>query len=176
MHDWGWDSAEEVIDWLGLDAMSAYSLQYDDVAAPFATLAEKTERKWDEWRASGRHVVPLVMTGWDWRTRVIHPVSWEAADKPDAIERYYAAPSPSELEGHLRRSIEWCRRNPQAADANAVLIYAWNEIDEGGWLVPSLWPEQGNEAPRCGLARFEVALIVRNARHPPRRTVLWRTA
>jgi len=22
--------------------------------------------------------------------------------------------------------------------ANAILIYAWNELDEGGWLVPTL--------------------------------------
>lgn len=145
VHDWGWDGANEVIGWLGLDAMSAYSLQYDDVAAPFATLAEKTERKWDEWRASSRHVVPLVMAGWDRRPRVTHPVSWEIPDKPGAIEHYYEAPSPAELEAHVRRSIEWCRRNPQTTDANAVLIYAWNEIDEGGWLVPSLWPEQGTK-------------------------------
>jgi hypothetical protein len=43
----------------------------------------------------------------------------------------------------LRDALAWCARNRAAAEPNAVLIYAWNEIDEGGWLVPSLWPDQG---------------------------------
>jgi hypothetical protein len=28
--------------------------------------------------------------------------------------------------------------NPSAGRANTVLIYAWNETDEGGWLHPTL--------------------------------------
>ena len=27
---------------------------------------------------------------------------------------------------------------PGTAEANAILIYAWNETDEGGWLHPTL--------------------------------------
>jgi hypothetical protein len=144
VHLWGWDRARAVVDWLGLDAISAYSLNFDDRGAPYASLARKIESKWDDWRASGAKVVPLVTTGWDRRPRVEHPVSWEPPGRPDAIDFYYEAPTPVELAAHLQNAIDWCRRYPSAADASAVLIYAWNENDEGGWLVPSLSPAYGN--------------------------------
>lgn len=154
VHQWGWSGAKEVIAWLGLDAISAYSVQFDDTNAAFATLARKTEHKWDEWRATGIPVFPLVMTGWDRRPRVEHPVSWEPPNRPGAAERHYAAPTPAELETHLGQALSWCAAHPEAAP-QGILIYAWNEIDEGGWLLPSLWPDQANhrlEAVRRALS------------------------
>jgi hypothetical protein len=145
VHLWGWSGAKEVIDVLHLDAMSAYSLNFDDKSAPYATLVKKTETKWDEWSKTGSRVVPLVTAGWDRRPRVMNPVSWEGPPKrSDEIEYCYAPPKPEELAGLLRDAIFWCARNSAAADANTILIYAWNEIDEGGWLVPSLWQDQGS--------------------------------
>jgi hypothetical protein len=144
VHLWGWDHARAVVDWLGLDALGAYSLNFDDRAAPYSTLARKTESKWDEWRATGANVVPLVTAGWDRRPRVEHPVSWEKRDQRDAMDFYYESPTPEELARHLRAALDWCARYPSAADASTVLLYAWNEYDEGGWLAPSLWPTQCN--------------------------------
>jgi len=143
VHMWGWDEAKRVVDWLGLDAIGAYSMNFDDLAASYAVLAEKTEARWDVWRATGAKVFPLVTAGWDRRPRVEHPVSWEPPNPADAIERYYQPPTPDALAAHLRASLDWCARHPDAADAWGVVIYAWNEVDEGGWLVPSLWPDQG---------------------------------
>jgi hypothetical protein len=139
---WGWGDVRRVIDWLGLDAIGAYSMNFRDRAAPYTVLTGKTEAKWDEWRATGAKVFPLVTAGWDRRPRVEHPVSWESADPPDAIEQYYRAPTPGELAAHVRAALDWCARHADAADARGIVIYAWNEIDEGGWLVPSLWPDQ----------------------------------
>jgi hypothetical protein len=86
-----------------------------------------------------------VTTGWDRRPRVQHPVSWEKPDPPGAIDMFYATPSPAELAAHLQAALDWCGRHQTTADPSGVLIYAWNEIDEGGWLLPSLWPEPGNK-------------------------------
>jgi hypothetical protein len=143
VHLWGWNGAKDVIDWLNLDAMGAYSLNFGDRGAPYATLASKAQSKWDDWRATGANVCPLVTAGWDRRPRVEHPVSWEKPDPADAIQFYYATPTPAELAAHLRASLDWCAQHPSNAHASVVLIYAWNEIDEGGWLLPSLWPNQG---------------------------------
>jgi len=143
VHLWGWDGSKDVVDWLGLDAIGAYSLNFDDREAPYATLARKAEAKWDEWRATGAKVFPLVTAGWDRRPRVQHPVSWERPDPPDASEFFYTTPTPAELATHLEAALDWCGQYSTTADASGVLIYAWNEIDEGGWLLPSLWPEQG---------------------------------
>jgi hypothetical protein len=29
------------------------------------------------------------------------------------------------------------KENPKTCEANGVIIYAWNEHDEGSWLVPT---------------------------------------
>jgi hypothetical protein len=145
VHLWGWSGAKEVVNSLGLDSMGAYSLNFEDKGAPYATLAAKTRDKWDEWMNNGLKVVPLVTAGWDRRPRVMNPVSWEQSSaRPDEIEYYYGAPTPEELASLLRDAVEWCKLHAKSAEANVVLIYAWNEIDEGGWLLPSLWPEQGS--------------------------------
>jgi hypothetical protein len=145
VHLWGWSGAKEVVTELGLDAMGAYSLNFRDKSAPYAILAAKTKAKWDEWAKTELKVVPLVTAGWDRRPRVMNPVSWEKdTPRPDEIEYYYRAPTPAELSGLLRDAVTWCQQNAATAESQVILIYAWNEIDEGGWLVPSLWPDQGS--------------------------------
>jgi hypothetical protein len=72
---------------------------------------------------------------------------------------WFTAPTPSELANNIRDAIQWNRQNPAAGRANAVLIYAWNESDEGGWLVPTVSEGTGridaikkvmSELPRTG--------------------------
>ena len=69
------------------------------------------------------------------RPRVETPVPW--VDGGD-ISLYYEQPTPDELAAHLKRGIEWCNTYPETAEAQAILIYAWNEFDEGGWLCPTI--------------------------------------
>ena len=79
------------------------------------------------------------MTGWDRRPRVEHPVPWEHQQRPGAgIEYHFGMPRPDELAAHLRRALGWIMGQPAARRAPAALIYAWNENDEGGWLVPTI--------------------------------------
>jgi hypothetical protein len=44
-------------------------------------------------------------------------------------------------------------QNPDLTPANAVIIYAWNENDEGGWLIPTLDPDGTPNLERIGAAR-----------------------
>lgn len=120
---------------LGLDALGAYAANAGGRGASYAELATGAEGRWDQLAATGLPVVPLVTSGWDRRPRVINPVPWEGP-RGDLAE-YYEAPTPAELAAHLRRGLDWCDRH-EAAQARAVLIYAWNEFDEGGWLCPTL--------------------------------------
>ena len=46
--------------------------------------------------------------------------------------------TPDELAAHLRDAIEWTKANREINPANTIIIYAWNEHDEGGWLQPTL--------------------------------------
>jgi hypothetical protein len=125
--------AREAVDTLGLDAASVYA-EAGTGGMPFADLARAAEGRWDAFREAGLRVIPWVSTGWDPRPRVEHPVSWTTVP-PDA----WAQPgTPAEIAAHLGRALAWTARYPSAAEANAVLVYAWNEFDEGGWLCPTL--------------------------------------
>jgi hypothetical protein len=120
------------IDSLGFAAISAYASSAGDTAAPYLKLARHTEKWWDEMRETGAKVVPLVTTGWNKRPRVERPVPWETWQKPgEGIEKYYHTPKPYELAEHLQKGIDWCAAHPETAEANAIIIYAWNENDEG---------------------------------------------
>ena len=121
------------------DAISAYAYQRGARNAPYAKLAREAEQFWNDCQATGSAVVPIVMTGWDRRPRVEHPVPWETYQRPgEGIDKFYASPTPAELSSHLRDAVEWVNAHPADTPSKAVLIYAWNENDEGGWLVPTL--------------------------------------
>jgi len=120
------------------DAAGAYALTAGgEGRQPYADLAAGAERKWDEWAKSGWKVVPLAMAGWDRRPRQENPVPWESGDWTKST-LHFDPPKPEELAGHVRKAVEWTRAHPESAEARAVLIYAWNETDEGGWLVPTI--------------------------------------
>jgi hypothetical protein len=127
------------LDRLGCDAISSYAVHGGASGAPYADLATHAERFWDRCRSTGAHTVPIVMAGWDRRPRVARPVPWEKWQKPGVgMEKCYAAPTPRELAAHLGRAVTWLSTHPAHAPAALALIYAWNENDEGGWLVPTL--------------------------------------
>jgi len=132
---WSPEKLKEQVAALGLDAVGAYASSAGAKAGTYADLATHTERWWDAFKACGLPVVPLATSGWDMRPRVETPTPWV---KGGNIEEYYEAPTPGELADHISRVLAWCRENPEAAEAGAVLIYAWNEFDEGGWLCPTL--------------------------------------
>jgi hypothetical protein len=114
-------------DALGFDAIGAYSAHggSEHREYPYEDLAATNRHYWDSFRSVGKQVVPLVNAGWDGRPRN-YPGAW------------YAAPKPSELATNVRSAFAWVRRHRASCDANTVLIYAWNETDEGGWLVPTI--------------------------------------
>ncbi|HOZ46459.1 MAG TPA: glycoside hydrolase family 99-like domain-containing protein [Candidatus Hydrogenedentes bacterium] len=132
---WSPETLAGQADQLGLDAIGAYASSAGAKAGSYAALAAHTERWWDAFKATGREVVPLATAGWDMRPRIETPVPW--VDGGD-IERYYEAPRPEELGAHLEKAVQWCRANRDTAKAQAILIYAWNEFDEGGWICPTL--------------------------------------
>ena len=115
------------VDTLGLDALGAYSAHggSEHREYSYADLAVANRAYWDSFRLVGKKVIPLVNAGWDGRPRN-YPGAW------------YAAPTPSELADNVRSALEWAHRHRASCDANTVLVYAWNETDEGGWLVPTI--------------------------------------
>lgn len=118
----------------GLDAIGAYATpeKGEDREFPYSALTKANRGFWENCRATGKQVVPIVNTGWDNRPRRDNPKHAEIFQGP-----WYTPPTPAELADHLRSAVFWTRSNPDATRADTILIYAWNESDEGGWLVPT---------------------------------------
>jgi hypothetical protein len=122
---------------LGFDAVSAYAVSDNAVrAGSYAQLAQLAEGFWSRAAASRLALVPLVMSGWDRRPRVLNPVPWERGRySEEQLQRYFAAPAAGELQAHVSAALRRARSDD--VPSRAVLVYAWNEFDEGGWLAPT---------------------------------------
>jgi hypothetical protein len=127
------------VDVLGPDAVGAYAISDGRGLGDYAALTRIVEAGWQTLAGAGVPVVPTVMSGWDRRPRIEHPVPWEHGQRPGAgLEYHFDSPRPEELTAHLRRAIAWVGGQPPERKAPVALIYAWNENDEGGWLVPTI--------------------------------------
>ena len=119
---------------LGLDAISAYCC-YAQNGCVYETQIIGERQRWEDYRSTGMEVIPFVTTGFDNRPR------FEGKGDNGTGDGYACAyieqATPEQLARHLHGAIEWCKAHPDTAKANAVLLYAWNENDEGGWLVPT---------------------------------------
>jgi hypothetical protein len=148
----GFDPQQDAKDMqaLGFDAVSAYAAggQYKGDMWSYSQLTDHVRS--DYWEVCRRHRIPTITfatTGWDTRPRLEHPVSWmpgvearpdptPAAEQKPLIDNVTA--TPPQLARHLQDAMEWTQRNRDLNPANAIIIYAWNENDEGGWLIPTL--------------------------------------
>jgi hypothetical protein len=70
--------------------------------------------------------------GWDKRP-------WEGPDGLNQKEGwYYPDSTPEQFKGFLEDAIQWMGDHPtKTTKERLVLIYAWNELGEGGYLVPT---------------------------------------
>ncbi len=129
----------------GVDAVSWYAAGVTSArGAPYAALARGARSAWDQTAALGAAVVPTVMTGWDPRPRIERPPYWGGSGP-----NWFQAPTPAELASEFGAAVTWARQRR----APAVVAYAWNEYDEGGWLAPTLAPAVGRaDAVRDALA------------------------
>jgi hypothetical protein len=124
---------------LGADAISTYLIGNPGNGTPYINLAADAEGFWNKQKSTGAAVVPLVVVGYDRRPRVQNPGPWETCQQNcPGIDIYYQQATPQELKNHLQSAIAWTANNASTDPSKLILIYAWNENDEGGWLVPTL--------------------------------------
>lgn len=102
--------------------------------APFADVMRNSQDRWNNDKTFGLDVVPNVTAGADVRPRIITPIPW-ARYYPD---NWSQEPTPDEVGAHVKQAFDWIDGNPTVDPARLVLIYAWNEFDEGGYICPTL--------------------------------------
>jgi len=131
---------------IGADAISRYVPEFKkERHGPYTDLAMETQEYWNRLKQTGIPMVPIAMVGWDTRPRQEHPVPWEHWAKPNSNpQEYFVLPTPQELAAHTQAAVDFIRNNPSACQSKLLLIYAWDECDEGGGLIPTLGDPSGS--------------------------------
>lgn len=135
----------DFLDAVHFDALSAYSAQGSTgEGEPYSRLVVSNQWYWAQYKTSGREIIPTVNAGWDGRPRKYTGPWYEDA-------------APSEVANAIGQALDWVQANLKTVPARSVLVYAWNEHDEGGWLCPTL---------KEGTARLDAIRNMLNARRP----------
>ena len=95
----------------------------------FAELVKATK---DQWIGTEQQpYIPLLTAGWDKRP-------WETRGRAGGEGWYFPDSDPLQFKNFLTDAIKWMDDNPtKTTKERIVLIYAWNELGEGGYLVPT---------------------------------------
>ena len=136
----------------GFAAVSAYA--HPGAEPVFSKYVDAFEKH--SWANALTHqipYIPLVTTGWDKRPRQDHPVTWEKNPRYASQQTWPATATPAEIAAHLARAIAFVKANPSVCPANTVIVYAWNEHDEGGWLCPTWTPSGQPDTSRLDALR-----------------------
>jgi hypothetical protein len=106
----------------------------------FASIVEDELVTWNRYNDANCKVVPIVSVGFDRRPRIDNPVPWESPTNTD----WTAMGTPSEIASHLQTAVNFVRDNPVNCESKTIIIYAWNEHDEGGFICPTIIPGTSN--------------------------------
>ena len=129
------NKADNLAESLNANAISAYATWAGNNGGPYYPQIPRADSiRWEEHRATGRQVVPWITTGHNTKPRIDHPVWWT---KVGATEWTQDA-TPQQIANHLKQGLDWIDNNRTSTYARTLLIYAWNEFDEGGYICPTL--------------------------------------
>ncbi len=122
-------------DRFGADAQSRYNSGAANNGGPYYPfVTNKDQELWNKIKIGGRKVIPWVTAGNNIKPRIDNPVGWMNVPQ----DWWVSDGTPEEIAKSVSNAIEWVKMNRSVAEANAVIIYAWNEFDEGGYLCPTL--------------------------------------
>lgn len=96
----------------------------------FEELMKATEDQWSG--TEEQPYMPQITVGWDKRP-------WEGPNGNNQVEGWYFPDhTPQQFRNFLEDAIQWMDNNPtRTPKERIVLLYAWNELGEGGYLVPT---------------------------------------
>lgn len=115
---------------LGFDAISSYGFSANCKGEEFSSFAKRNQDMCRLRNGMDIEHIPLLCLGHDFRPRIKNPVSWMGGSN------YSFVATDEEIYNHAKEMLKIqkeCKSN-----VNSMLIYAWNEHDEGGWICPTL--------------------------------------
>ncbi|MDH4444947.1 MAG: hypothetical protein QE267_07440 [Akkermansiaceae bacterium] len=126
------------VDQAGLNAVSAYRGAFGSTpeGTPYAQLWDQICKNFIDGEIGlgsnpKREIVVPLMSGASHEPR--------HAAQPDQFSAgHYREPAPGEFKSHVLSGLDWAFLNKKNCPAQSVLIYAWNEHSEGGFICPTM--------------------------------------
>lgn len=123
----------------GFDALTGYNYRrYSPINGSYElTYQTMVDQHEDSWEAMAQYsdmkYAPCILSGWDCRP---YECDWNPHLK--GVRSCYAPDRTSEVFAqHIRNAAAWLDRNPAQDPDGLALIYAWDEVNEGGFLIPT---------------------------------------
>ncbi len=137
---------------LGCDAISNYISNLPSLPSSYSSMTTTVTTFWDSLRTSGPKMVPIAMAGWHKSPRIDKPVKWQLTSQRPyfGASRLVTEGTASEVANHIKAAADYTVTYSSDCDSGAVLVYAWNEFDEGGWLCPTLGDPDGSRCTALG--------------------------
>lgn len=131
---------------LGLQGISLYTGGIPSAGCSYSKVMDNDASKWRGMKKTGAQFVPQITTGWDKRPRYDNPNPWEP-DYEDFKNQYAEQGTPEEIARNISNAFDFNEENKEQTVFNSVLVYAWNENDEGGWICPTYFELRDSGKP-----------------------------
>ena len=147
----------------GADACGAYATpRLNGTEQPFVALANAATLDWSARALTGFPMIPTAMSGWDQRPLIETPQPFYPIPSGLGPNNYYDLADSPAIGAHVVDMVNMIVASPAACPAQVGLIYAWNELAEGGWLMPTFSAE-GPDAARVAAVGNALAVAVRQS-------------
>lgn len=88
--------------------------------------------------------IPTVMAGFDERPWTDPDTSWYFNNPEYWVDGENWGRTPLAFAEHFQHAIDWLDNNPElSTEERIIMLYAWNEFGEGGYLAPTLGDPNG---------------------------------
>ncbi len=118
----------------GYDIITGYNFHASGGVLPgksgkYNNLAKGHLTIWDSMASYSKPVIPVITSGWD-------PRPWPNTLKGSP---YYPDRTPEKFQDFCQLTKDWMdSKDSQLVVPKTVLIYAWNELGEGGYILPTV--------------------------------------
>ena len=122
---------------VGFDALSTYAtaMGSEGRSIPYSQCSAIARRDWSIGSQGSGGFLPTITMGWDYRPALRDPGE-RIARKPNPD--WCQPASDEEWKRQIQAGVRAAVSNSRNERFKSVVIYAWNEGSEGGWLLPTV--------------------------------------